>query len=232
MGEQPQPQSWEEVFEATIEDYRLTRSERRALRLLFDAKDLNEQSRGMLRHQAFAMARKTTVDADTASVLDWLEDVIKLLLTPAEESGPESRVYFSPNDDCARAIEMTLGRTRNAADICVFTITDDRITRAILDAARRGVAVRIITDDEKSQDRGSDITELAGAGIPIRQDRSPYHMHHKFAVFDRTTILTGSYNWTRGAANYNQENLVITEDQKLSSAFEREFERLWQQWSD
>jgi hypothetical protein len=32
----------------------------------------------------------------------------------------------------------------------VFTITDDRITEEIVDALKRGVAIRIITDNDKS----------------------------------------------------------------------------------
>ncbi len=42
-----------------------------------------------------------------------------------------------------------LAKASRTADICVFTITDDRVSDAILDAHRRAVAVRIITDDAK-----------------------------------------------------------------------------------
>ena len=40
---------------------------------------------------------------------------------------------------------------RATLDICVFTIADDRLTESILAAHRRGVAVRIITDEELEQ---------------------------------------------------------------------------------
>jgi phosphatidylserine/phosphatidylglycerophosphate/cardiolipin synthase-like enzyme len=53
------------------------------------------------------------------------------------------------------------------------------------------------------------------------------HMHHKFAVFDAARLLNGSYNWTRGAADTNYENLVDTADPRLVAAFAAEFERLW-----
>jgi phosphatidylserine/phosphatidylglycerophosphate/cardiolipin synthase-like enzyme len=42
-------------------------------------------------------------------------------------------------------------------------------------------------------------------------------------------LLTGSYNWTRSAARYNHENLVVTDQENLVQDFCREFDRLWQE---
>lgn len=111
-----------------------------------------------------------------------------------------------------------------------ITITDDRITGAILEAHRRGIAIRILTDNEKAFDPGSDITRLEHAGVPIRVDRTPYHMHHKFAIIDNELLLNGSYNWTRGAAENNEENFIITDDKRLLGPFRELFERLWKQF--
>ena len=120
-----------------------------------------------------------------------------------------------------------MGEARNTADLCVFTITDDRISSSILAAHARGVRVRIITDNDKAHDLGSDIERLAAAGIAVRIDRTPFHMHHKFAIIDGRRLLNGSYNWTRGAARDNQENLIVCDDARLVAAFQQEFEQLW-----
>lgn len=138
-----------------------------------------------------------------------------------------SEAYFSPGEDCLQAIRRNITHTRRTLDICVFTITDDRVSNSILEAHRRGVAVRIITDNDKAEDQGSDIDRLARAGIEVREDQTEFHMHHKFALFDGQTVLTGSYNWTRGAAANNNENLVVSRDPLLVGPFEREFEKLW-----
>ena len=63
--------------------------------------------------------------------------------------------------------------------------------------------VRVLSDAEKSQDRGSDIRALEQVGIPVVLDDGPAHMHHKFAVFDSSRVLTGSFNWTRSATREN-----------------------------
>lgn len=52
-------------------------------------------------------------------------------------------------------------------------------------------------------------------------------MHHKFAIFDRKTLLTGSHNWTRSAARANQEKIVLSEDVRLVADFRGYFDRLW-----
>jgi phosphatidylserine/phosphatidylglycerophosphate/cardiolipin synthase-like enzyme len=87
--------------------------------------------------------------------------------------------------------------------------------------------VRIITDNAKAEDLGSDVDRFRQAGIPLLIDRSPFHMHHKFAVIDGETLLTGSYNWTLGAARDNVENLIVVNDPRLVSAFSRAFAALW-----
>ena len=137
-------------------------------------------------------------------------------------------VHFSPGETCLGAILDQLEDARRSIDVCVFTITDDRIARALLAAHERGIKLRVITDNDKANDEGSDVWKLERAGIPVRVDRTEWHMHHKFAVFDGRIALTGSYNWTRGAARNNEENLVLCEDERFVTAFRWEFERLWE----
>ena len=120
-----------------------------------------------------------------------------------------------------------INAARTDLDICVFTITDDRLAEAILAAHQRKVAIRIITDNEKAFYPGSDIDRLQTAGIQLKVDQTPFHMHHKFALFDRQLLLTGSYNWTRGAARDNLENFIVTSERRLVEPFQDTFERLW-----
>ena len=139
-----------------------------------------------------------------------------------------SHACFSPGDGCLMTILGELGRARRSADICVFTITDDRITSAIVAAHERKVLVRIITDNDKQHDHGSDVGRLRAAGVALRVDETEHHMHHKFAVLDGATLLNGSYNWTRSAAIHNEENLLVTSDSALVQTFTRHFASMWQ----
>ena len=180
-------------------------------------------------------------DPASAELVEWLEDVMKVLapLTPlagaAGLSAGTDEAFFAPGERCLQQIVHRFGQCRRTADVCVFTITDDRISRAILDAHRRKVSVRIITDSDKQHDAGSDVQKFREAGIPVKVDdihTAPEsglngHMHHKFAIFDGLRLLNGSYNWTRGAADTNFENVIETADATLIAAFAAEFARLW-----
>lgn len=140
-----------------------------------------------------------------------------------------NRACFSPGDDCLHTIMQAINQATDVIKICVFTISDDRITAAIRGAQLRGIRVMILTDNEKLFDKGSDIRELAQAGIEVRVDVTENHMHHKFAVIDNEALLTGSYNWTRSAARYNHENLLVTNQRDLVRSYLEEFDRLWRE---
>ncbi len=219
----------DEILLRTLDDGRLSRGERQVITDIFAEHGEDEQRLAFYRHRAFAIARERLRDPRDGRVVDWLEEVVKALSSAASpDVAPRlAEAHFSPGDRCLRRIVSLTKTARRAADICVFTITDDRISRTLLEAHQRGVRVRIVTDDEKSSDRGSDVDALAAAGIPVRVDHSEHHMHHKFAIFDHTYLVTGSYNWTRSAAAHNEENIVVTTDPRLTRAFADTFARLW-----
>lgn len=212
----------------TLEDGRLSRTEKQALAELVREAPLDASRLAQLRARAFVLARERTTDPRALEALDWVEEFVKLLAqAEAPPTNGTSRACFSPGTGCLSTILGELGRTRKTADICVFTITDDRIAQAIVTAHQRGVQIRIITDNDKQYDGGSDIGRLRHAGIALKVDETEHHMHHKFAVLDSAVLLNGSYNWTRSAGAFNEENLVVSHEGPLVQTFSRHFEEMW-----
>jgi len=163
--------------------------------------------------------------------LKWLEQVIKTLDSLQSVQPTVASVHFSPGESCRRKILDLCLQARTSVSICVFTISDDRLSRAVLACHQRGLNVRVITDNEKQFDLGSDIEWLREQGVPLRIDPGPYHMHHKFALFDERILLNGSFNWTRSASDCNEENLLVTDQLSLVADYRREFEKLWQRYA-
>jgi phosphatidylserine/phosphatidylglycerophosphate/cardiolipin synthase-like enzyme len=219
---------WDDIRRLSASDGKISSGERAALRERIREAGLDARQKALFQSRAFEAARDVARDLGAGGALTWLEDIIKLLNPPEAPSAEEAaEVFFSPGEACAQTIIARFRNCRRSADVCVFTITDDRIAGAIVDAHRRGIAVRVVTDDEKANDPGSDALRLAGAGVAVRVDDSPYHMHHKFAVFDKSVVISGSYNWTVSAARNNEENLIVSGDRRMVAAYESEFERLW-----
>ena len=52
-------------------------------------------------------------------------------------------------------------------------------------------------------------------------------LHHKFAVIDNKTVITGSFNWSPSAAHTNDETLLVIHSPQLAQHFTREMDRLW-----
>lgn len=222
-----QKEQIDDLLKRTLDDFRVSRGEKRILEGMVQEHGESEQQLGFLRHRAFAVARESVVGPEGIAAMEWLEDVIKVFQPREEPEQNSTQVYFSPGDDCPQIIVNQLERAGRSIDICVFTITDNRIADAIRDAFVRGISVRVISDNDKSLDPGSDIQRLKGLGVPLRIDQTQHHMHHKYAVFDQKTTLTGSYNWTRSADKHNDENFLITSDAVINRAYLGHFGRLW-----
>ena len=214
---------------ATLDDARLSRSERRGLQATLDERPLAQGEQRVVRAALFDAVAQAMHDPRDRQALRWLEEVLAVLSAEPEavEAQPSSRAWFGPEAPLAQLVVSQLQGAQRSIDAAMFTVTDDRIAAALLAAHARGVRVRIITDDDKAGDPGSDVWRLQRAGVQVCTDNSPAWMHHKFAVLDGATLLNGSYNWTRAGATENRENFLATSETVLVRAYLEHFERLW-----
>ncbi|MGH1486049.1 MAG: phospholipase D-like domain-containing protein [Cellvibrionaceae bacterium] len=218
-----------DVLIHSLEDQRLDKDEKYEIAALLETLSVDEKR--YLRNQAFDLVQSRIQSGVEPLILfRWLERIIKLVDKSYSADMVTSRVHFSPGDECRDAIIRLLHGAKKRVDICVFTISDNRITEAIKAAHDRGIGVRIISDNDKANDRGSDIYHLGQQGVPVCLDISSSHMHHKFALVDKQ-LINGSFNWTRSATEYNQENIVITDHPDLLPRFDATFNDLWRRFS-
>ena len=221
-------QNIQRVLKSSLEDFTISRSERKELKPLLAAAQGDKTEQAKIRQLAFRMATGAMEEVGEITAMDWLESIIKILYS--NEMKVKASAYFSPDGGCLHRIRRFIGEAQKSLDICVFTITDNRIVEKIEEAMNRDVNIRIISDDMKSEDLGSDMG-LESMGIACRYDNTSAHMHHKFAIADGSLLLNGSYNWTRSASTANNENIVISNNGKLLNSFQGEFERLWKSLS-
>jgi mitochondrial cardiolipin hydrolase len=141
--------------------------------------------------------------------------------------------YFSDGDQPAEHVIAAINRAHSTLDVAMFDLTQPDITAALDHARRRGVKIRLVADVGQAGDQRSEVPYLRSRGVPVRLsggyrgERSI--MHNKFAVFDRQTVETGSFNWTSSADRYNLENMIFISSPAVVDRYESEFERIWAQ---
>lgn len=142
---------------------------------------------------------------------------------------PINEAFFFPEETDAQFKKFLhyLRSATKSLDICVFTITDDAISRVIEECFGEGIKVRIITDDDTSAQQGSDIEEFRKLGIAVKMDHTPYHMHHKFVVIDDIFLINGSFNWTKQARENNNENMMLTNNKEFVQLYSAQFKKMW-----
>lgn len=217
-----------EFFNTALMDNRLTRTEAKALKACLKEDNPSYNDLNVLRAKLFKLVSEKQTRKNYAELHLFLEEAVRILMHALKPKGVEvvSSCYFSPGNSCRDAIIERLKQAKHRIHICVFTISDDLITKEILAAHRRGVNVVVVTDNDKMSDIGSDIDQLVNAGIETYIDQTDNHMHHKFAVIDSHWVLSGSFNWTRSASRCNHEDLTVTNEPGVVKSFDTEFERL------
>ena len=161
----------ESALQATFDDRKLSQNEKYALiSLLKDYQD-DVDSLNYARNCAFKIFRQyqATQSNFEQDAFKWLEHAVKSIDRVRAEQLPleKDSAYFSPGDECKRRIISAVKHAKKSVDVCVFTISDDQISQALLDAHRRGINVRVITDNDKANDLGSDVDMLSSKGVDV-----------------------------------------------------------------
>jgi len=143
------------------------------------------------------------------------------LAVPASSlaSGAEITVCFSPEENCAAFADQAIGSAEREILVGAYGLTNGSgIVQSLIRAKQRGIDVRLIADKTTPCTRDSAVEPLAAAGVAIWIDDRARIAHAKTMVIDGTVTLTGSYNWTRGAAA-NSENLNLISSPAVAAAY-------------
>jgi phosphatidylserine/phosphatidylglycerophosphate/cardiolipin synthase-like enzyme len=155
-------------------------------------------------------------------------------------------VIFSPQpyeQSHAVRVAKVIDGAKHSLDIAMYSYSDARIAAALSSAVARGVKVRFLFDTA-AEDRkltgaallASKSGRLEQQGIEVRWVNKV--MHHKLMIADgprdegtraaTATLVTGSGNWSNGAATrYDENTLFFTGAAELVLRVQREFDLLW-----
>ena len=135
-----------------------------------------------------------------------------------------TKAFFTSKESVEEEMSRLIEKSRSSIDMALFELKSPRLVGALKRAIARGIHVRLLLD---TSHRAEDLAAGEVRWIGGKNIRGRGVMHHKFVLFDKEKVITGSFNWTPGAEYANYENALVIDDSKTVDAFREEFETLW-----
>lgn len=163
---------------------------------------------------------------------------IQTLPADAPAPPPETswhQIYFTkPNEPTSRtyrggpdaALAEAIRAARISIDLAVMQFNLWSLRDALLDAQRRGLQVRMVTESEYLNE--AEVQTLLDAGIPVMGDQREGLMHNKFVIIDRQEVWIGSMNLTISDGYRNNNNLLRIRSKELAQNYTVEFEEMFE----
>jgi phosphatidylserine/phosphatidylglycerophosphate/cardiolipin synthase-like enzyme len=138
-------------------------------------------------------------------------------------------VYYAPEDQPIDRVVGLYAHARKYIYVSVYGLTAPSVVKALVEAKRRGLDIRVITDRERLNDpkQQSAVSALRLAGVPIKINRHDGLMHLKQVVIDDVINASGSANHTTSGNRYNDERLDVITDARLTAKAREKFLAMW-----
>ncbi len=122
-------------------------------------------------------------------------------------------------------ITSAINKAVKSVDLAIYQLSLKDIVESLVNAKKRGVKVRVVTDSSNLD--WDSFKKLIQANIPVKGDNRSSLMHNKFIVIDSNQIWTGSMNLTFYGAYRNNNNFVQIFGDKIAACYKEEFEELF-----
>ncbi len=130
--------------------------------------------------------------------------------------------YFCPDDECEQHLISLINSANSSIYFMTFAFTSNNVGDAIIEKHKKGIKVLGIFESSQFG-KYSEEKRFKKEKIPFYVDSGKQEMHHKVFIIDNKTVLTGSYNPTKSANIYNDENILIIHDKNIASLYLSEF---------
>jgi len=125
-----------------------------------------------------------------------------------------SRSLIVMPDDSSKPILDAINGATKSLRVKMFLFSDPSILKAVIDAQRRGVNVRVMLNparrDGESENKESH-KQLAAAGVTVIDSNPEYDVtHEKSMVVDDTTAFVNSLNWDTKNLTETRDYAIVT----------------------
>jgi len=128
-------------------------------------------------------------------------------------------ICFTPGQNCTNIIVKNIDKAKKSLLVQAYSFTSAPIAKAIIDAKKRGVDVKVILDKSQFSQKYSSAKFLMNQEIQTWRDNKVAIAHNKVMVIDDMITITGSFNFTKAAQERNAENVLVIEDSVLAKKY-------------
>lgn len=137
-------------------------------------------------------------------------------------------VLFSPQDKIITSqILKLVDSSKQYIYIPIFYLTHKELAKHLINASKRGVDIKIITDATSAHGKYSIHKSLRNGGIKVKTENKAGKMHMKTIIIDDKYSIIGSMNLTKSGEYYNDENVLIIENKELTKYLKSTFLYMW-----
>jgi phosphatidylserine/phosphatidylglycerophosphate/cardiolipin synthase-like enzyme len=129
------------------------------------------------------------------------------------------QLCFTPGAECTDRIVEEIHHAKSEIFVQAYSFTSKPIAQALVNAHKKGIKVLVILDKSQRSARYTSATFLANMQIPTYIDTRHAIAHNKIIIIDKTTTITGSFNFTKAAQERNAENLLIVRSREIAKAY-------------
>jgi phosphatidylserine/phosphatidylglycerophosphate/cardiolipin synthase-like enzyme len=106
-------------------------------------------------------------------------------------------LFATEPDDGVAPLTARLVQATTSIDFVPFLLDEPGIVKALVDARRRGVRVRLLTEPEHEKENAKALKTLGAAGVETREASPAFSMTHaKYVILDQRRALTLTFNST------------------------------------
>lgn len=129
--------------------------------------------------------------------------------------------------DIKRKIIQNIDHSRNTILVSVAWFTCKDLLGNLINKLDKGCKVEIIISDNIQNKRLSfDKFIEKGGYIYVVPTESGKFLHEKYAIFDNSKLIAGSYNWTVSAESFNHEFIIESKKETLIKQFNIRFNKI------
>lgn len=150
------------------------------------------------------------------------------LILLANVAYADIQTAFSPNQGGTELVIKTIQEAKQSIDVAAYSFTSAPIAKALTDAHKKGIKVRVVLDKSQRTARYTSYTFLKNHNVPTRINIKYAIMHNKFMIIDGNILQLGSFNYTKAAEYKNAENvMVISNEPDAVKQYQLQWLKLW-----